>query len=243
MVVPDGSILRLGPRAEAEVDGITVSACGRLPRDPRRADVADDVEPSGVDVTSRQLAPGHRPPSRSWRRRSPPRRIRPDPTRRPPPSGRRRRERDPATTAVRPTTTVRGHRDDGRPAADLATRRAATRRQHVGASADNAAGAIDDEPSGHDPATFGHGDADRRSCTARRDGRIRWSPCRDRLAPGRGRHWLPGDRAAGCHRRREFMAARAGCRGHRAEPRNPPVQRHAIDGWCVELPSCRGRTQ
>ena len=135
--------------------------CGQLPRDPRRADIADDVEPSGVDVTGQPLAPDARPPSQSRSRRSPP-------------SGSDRP--DPATTAVRPTTTQARtgdhrrpadddgarHGDDRRPAADLAN----VSRRHP------PAGSLEPRPTAppspsttsrpdDDPATFGHGDADR----------------------------------------------------------------------------------
>lgn len=106
MVVPDGAILRLGPRARAEVNGVTVSGAGdyRVTREgltllttsnPPASTSPTETRagsPSTVTVAAPAVAPA-------------PGATRPDPTttaaRRPATRG------DPPTTAVRPTTTVR----------------------------------------------------------------------------------------------------------------------------------------
>ena len=106
MVVPDGSILRLGQRAHAEIDGITVSGAGsyRVTRD-------------GLTLLTTSNPPASTSPAAT--RAGPPSTVTvvapavatvPGPTRPDPATTAVRpttTQGEPATTAVRPTTTVR----------------------------------------------------------------------------------------------------------------------------------------
>ena len=91
MDVPDGAILRLGRDGEAEVDGITISGAGDYLVTPDGLTLLT-LEPAGTDPSACRRRGRAVQPSRPRHRWWSPDRVRPSPT--------------PATTLVRPTTTV-----------------------------------------------------------------------------------------------------------------------------------------
>ena len=116
MVLPDGSILRLGQRAEARVDGITVSSAGsyRVTRDGLTLLTASNPPaspaPPAPPATTGAGAPTTVAPG-SPAVATVPRRTEPDPTTtsvRPTTTT----QGDPTTTSVRPTTTTQEPHDN-----------------------------------------------------------------------------------------------------------------------------------